>query len=40
MLCVEVGSGGLLCFSGGVDASVRCWAVPSVDVDPYDTYSK
>ena len=26
------------CFSGGIDHTVRCWYMPSPNVDPYDSY--
>merc|ERR1719347_95306 len=38
VLCLCVSSAGDFCFSGGVDATVRCWTIPPPSVDPYDTY--
>ena len=38
VLCLCVSGAGDFCFSGGVDASVRCWAIPPPTIDPYDTY--
>ncbi|XP_014673343.1 PREDICTED: striatin-like [Priapulus caudatus] len=26
------------CYSGGVDATVRCWSIPSSNIDPYDSF--
>ncbi|XP_061531373.1 striatin-3 isoform X1 [Phycodurus eques] len=38
VLSLAVTSGGEQCFSGGVDATIQWWNVPSSNVDPYDTY--
>ncbi|XP_076817429.1 striatin-3-like [Clavelina lepadiformis] len=38
VLCLEVDADGVMCYSGGLDASIRCWKVPSVAIDAYDTY--
>ncbi|XP_027489432.1 striatin-4-like, partial [Corapipo altera] len=27
-----------LCCSGGLDAQIRCWRLPDLDMDPYDGY--
>ncbi|XP_053330455.1 striatin-3 isoform X2 [Spea bombifrons] len=37
-LCLVVSSNGEYCYSGGVDATIQCWKMPSPNVDPYDTY--
>uniref|UniRef100_H2ZDP0 Striatin N-terminal domain-containing protein n=1 Tax=Ciona savignyi TaxID=51511 RepID=H2ZDP0_CIOSA len=38
VLSLEVDADGSYCFSGGLDASVRVWSIPSVEIDAYDTY--
>ncbi|XP_061675284.1 striatin-3 isoform X3 [Syngnathoides biaculeatus] len=38
VLSLAVTSSGEQCFSGGVDATIQWWNVPSSNVDPYDTY--
>ena len=38
VLCLSVSQAGDYCFSGGVDATVRCWNLPTPSIDPYDTY--
>jgi len=38
VLCLTVSGVGDYCFSGGVDSSVRVWAIPPPTIDPYDTY--
>merc|ERR1719318_1454724 len=38
VLCLCVSGTGDFCFSGGVDATVRCWNIPPPTIDPYDTY--
>ncbi|XP_032882886.1 striatin-3 isoform X4 [Amblyraja radiata] len=38
VLSLAVSSNGEQCFSGGIDATIRCWNMPSPSVDPYDTY--
>ncbi|XP_072896170.1 striatin-3 isoform X2 [Hemitrygon akajei] len=38
VLSLAVSSNGEQCFSGGIDATIRCWNMPSPNVDPYDTY--
>jgi striatin 1/3/4 len=38
VLCLCVSGAGDFCFSGGVDAVVRCWNIPPPTIDPYDTY--
>jgi len=38
VLCLCVSGAGDFCFSGGVDATVRCWNIPPPTIDPYDTY--
>lgn len=40
VLSLAVSSNGEQCFSGGIDATIRCWNMPSPSVDPYDTYGK
>ncbi|XP_048393413.1 striatin-3 isoform X5 [Stegostoma tigrinum] len=38
VLSLTTSSNGEQCFSGGIDATIRCWNMPSPSVDPYDTY--
>ncbi|XP_078418980.1 striatin-3 isoform X4 [Cetorhinus maximus] len=38
VLSLAISSNGEQCFSGGIDATIRCWNMPSPNVDPYDTY--
>nr|CAB3266665.1 striatin-3 [Phallusia mammillata] len=38
VLCLDVSADGVFCFSGGIDSSVRCWALPNINIDAYDTY--
>ncbi|KAG1667331.1 Striatin-3 [Nymphon striatum] len=39
VLCLAMSSNGETCFSGGLDSTVRCWKIPSSNIDPYDTYN-
>ncbi|XP_054653509.1 striatin-3 [Dunckerocampus dactyliophorus] len=38
VLSLAMTSSGEQCFSGGLDATIQRWNVPSSNVDPYDTY--
>ncbi|KAF4017974.1 hypothetical protein G4228_009436 [Cervus hanglu yarkandensis] len=38
VLSLAISSNGEQCFSGGTDATIQWWNVPSPSVDPYDTY--
>ncbi|KAM9711626.1 striatin-3 isoform 2-T2 [Dama dama] len=38
VLSLAISSSGEQCFSGGTDAAIQWWNVPSPNVDPYDTY--
>lgn len=38
VLCLAVNSSGESCYSGGADATIRCWNVPSSNIDPYDSF--
>uniref|UniRef100_A0A8C6Z0Z2 Striatin 3 n=1 Tax=Nothoprocta perdicaria TaxID=30464 RepID=A0A8C6Z0Z2_NOTPE len=38
VLSLAISSNGEQCFSGGVDATIQWWNMPSPNVDPYDTY--
>ncbi|XP_050192733.1 striatin-3 isoform X5 [Myiozetetes cayanensis] len=38
VLSLAISSSGEQCFSGGVDATIQWWNMPSPNVDPYDTY--
>ncbi|KAM9294005.1 striatin-3 isoform 3-T3 [Gastrophryne carolinensis] len=38
VLSLVVSSSGEHCYSGGLDATIQWWKIPSSNVDPYDTY--
>ncbi|XP_061167507.1 striatin-3-like isoform X3 [Saccostrea echinata] len=38
VLCLAVSSTGEQCFSGGQDSTIRCWNIPSSNIDPYDSF--
>ncbi|XP_046891588.1 striatin-4 isoform X1 [Hypomesus transpacificus] len=38
VLSLAMGGDGDLCYSGGLDGTVRCWKIPDLNVDPYDNY--
>ncbi|XP_001601585.2 striatin-3 isoform X2 [Nasonia vitripennis] len=38
VLCLAMDSNGSHCFSGGLDGKIHCWALPSANIDPYDSY--
>ncbi|XP_030071142.1 striatin-3 isoform X3 [Microcaecilia unicolor] len=38
VLSLAFSSNGEQCFSGGTDAAIQWWNIPSSNVDPYDTY--
>ncbi|XP_076983134.1 striatin-3 isoform X2 [Tamandua tetradactyla] len=38
VLSLAISSNGEQCFSGGIDATIQWWNIPSPNVDPYDTY--
>ncbi|XP_039103048.1 striatin-3 isoform X2 [Hyaena hyaena] len=38
VLSLAISSNGEQCFSGGLDATIQWWNMPSPHVDPYDTY--
>ncbi|XP_014666471.1 PREDICTED: striatin-3-like isoform X4 [Priapulus caudatus] len=38
VLSLAMSVSGEECFSGGIDSSIRCWKIPSSNVDPYDMY--
>ncbi|XP_072842433.2 striatin-3 isoform X1 [Pogona vitticeps] len=38
VLSLAISSNGEQCFSGGIDAAIQWWNMPSPTVDPYDTY--
>lgn len=37
-MSLAVAPSGDYVFSGGVDSTIRCWVMPSPNVDPYDAY--
>ncbi|KAM9591557.1 striatin-4-like [Morphnus guianensis] len=38
VLAIAMGRDSALCCSAGVDARIRCWCLPDLDMDPYDGY--
>nr|XP_022330321.1 striatin-3-like isoform X8 [Crassostrea virginica] len=40
VLCLAVNSTGEQCFSGGHDSTIRCWNIPSSNIDPYDSFDQ
>uniref|UniRef100_A0A6A7FRL8 Striatin-3-like n=4 Tax=Amphipoda TaxID=6821 RepID=A0A6A7FRL8_9CRUS len=38
VLCLAITGDGEKCFSAGLDGNIRIWNVPSINVDPYDSY--
>ena len=40
VLSLAIASSGDLCFSGGVDSTIRVWNMPNPNVDPYDCFGK
>eukprot|EP00105_Crassostrea_gigas_P015886 XP_011433060.1 PREDICTED: striatin-3 isoform X5 [Crassostrea gigas] len=40
VLCLAVNSTGEQCFSGGQDSTIRCWNIPSSNIDPYDSFDQ
>ena len=40
VLCVKMCPTGDVCYSSGLDASIRCWNMPSTNIDPYDSFGR
>uniref|UniRef100_A0A8C4PWQ1 Striatin, calmodulin binding protein 3 n=1 Tax=Eptatretus burgeri TaxID=7764 RepID=A0A8C4PWQ1_EPTBU len=40
VLSLTISTTGEQCFSGGTDASIRCWNIPNPNIDPYDTFGE
>ncbi|KAK7104752.1 striatin-3-like isoform X1 [Littorina saxatilis] len=40
VLSLAVSASGEQCFSGGSDATIRCWNIPSSNIDPYDSFDR
>ncbi|XP_013409886.1 striatin-3 isoform X2 [Lingula anatina] len=38
VLCLAMSATGEQCFSGGIDSTIRCWNIPSSNIDPYDSF--
>lgn len=38
VLSLAIASSGDLCFSGGIDSTIRVWNLPNPSVDPYDCF--
>ncbi|XP_078673597.1 striatin-3-like isoform X1 [Branchiostoma floridae x Branchiostoma belcheri] len=36
--CLCVSSNGDQCYSGSTDSTIRCWNIPSPNIDPYDAF--
>lgn len=40
VLCLAIGATGEQCYSGGLDSTIKCWNIPSSNIDPYDSFGK
>ncbi|VVC40792.1 Hypothetical protein CINCED_3A006521 [Cinara cedri] len=40
VFCLAVSKNGEYCYSGGLDNVIKVWAMPSANIDPYDSYDK
>ncbi|XP_076464658.1 striatin-3-like isoform X10 [Babylonia areolata] len=40
VLSLAVSATGEQCFSGGMDSTIRCWNIPSSNIDPYDSFDR
>jgi len=40
VLSLAVSASGEQCYSGGMDSTIRCWNIPSSNIDPYDSFGK
>ena len=40
VLCVAMGCGGEVCFSGSTDTTIRVWQLPGDLSDPFDAYGQ
>ncbi|XP_055375621.1 striatin-3 isoform X2 [Condylostylus longicornis] len=38
VLCLAMSTTGEYCYSGGLDAQIHCWKLPSSNIDAYDCY--
>ncbi|KAK2145167.1 hypothetical protein LSH36_697g00020 [Paralvinella palmiformis] len=38
VLCLAMSPTGECCYSGGADATIRCWNIPNSNIDPYDSF--
>ncbi|XP_077993936.1 striatin-3-like isoform X2 [Glandiceps talaboti] len=38
VLSVVMSANGDQCYSGGTDATIRCWNIPGSNIDPFDSY--
>lgn len=38
ILSLSISPSGDYLFSGGLDKTIRCWTMPSANIDPYDSY--
>lgn len=38
VLSLAVSPTGEVCYSGGADATIRCWNIPNSNIDPYDSF--
>ena len=40
ILAIEVNSTGEVCYTASADGTVRCWNLPSLEIDPYGQFGK
>ena len=40
VLCLAMSATGETCYSGGLDATIRCWNIPNSNIDPYDSFGE
>lgn len=38
VLCCVINSNGSVCYSGGLDSTIQCWNIPSLNIDLFGTY--
>lgn len=38
VFCLAISKNGEHCYSGGLDNVIKVWAMPSANIDPYDSY--
>ena len=40
ILSIEVNPSGETCFTASADGTIRCWNLPSLEIDPYGLFGK